>query len=403
MVERSIWGTALIAFASSLSIATSAYAQPAAVERVWPEPGNGEARHVIPLRSGGFALAGHRAEADETSSTFITSVGRDGQVRWERRIKGNGGDIAFVIRQLADGGFIIGGWTSDPGHGTDVLLIRTDSSGNLQWRRTIASAGSERITDLTLMPDGGFAMAGQTSTERDSLDAVVIHTDTAGTLKWRTIIGGAGNDRGFYISALDDGGVLMSGLTTTAPAQDADMLVTRLDKDGTLIWRKAVGGPGYQTAHGMLREADGGQLLIGYGVTDTLTGNNGIAYRVNSNGDIGPPMRWGGNGDDRVLTGQIAHGDLFVTGYTRSFGAIDWALYVARIAGDGKTKWMSLFDRAGAQAGNAIAVDNDKVLVVGYEDVGDTLRTRDVLTLLTDIDGLGLRPVLRNSMIAGDK
>lgn len=397
MVGKNIARIALVAFAFSVASATDADAQTTTVERVWPEPGNGEARHVIPLRSGGFALAGHRAEADETSSTFIMNVGRDGHVRWERRIKGNGGDIAFVIRQLSDGGFIVGGWTSDARHGTDVLLIRTDSSGNLQWRRTIPGTGSERITDLTLMPDGGFAMAGQTSTERDSLDAIVIRTDSAGTLRWRTIVGGTGNDRGFYISALDDGGVLMSGLTTTAPARDADMLIARVDRNGAIVWRKAVGGPGYQTAHGMLSDADGGQLLFGYGVTDTLTGNNGIAYRLDPNGNIGPPMHWGGNGDDRVLTGQIAHGDLFVTGYTRSFGADDWALYVARIGLNGRTKWMSLFDRAGAQAGNAIAVDGDDILVVGYEDVGDTVRARDVLTLLTDIAGLGLQPVVKNS------
>ncbi len=395
-----ISGWMLIAAVGVMIMSHDVGAQADSSHRVWPEPGNGEARHVIAARQGGFITVGHRTESDGRSTTFLTSVGRNGQSRWNQRLEGNGADIAFVVRELPKGGYIIGGWTSDSAHGTDVLLIRTDAEGRQQWRRTLESTASERITDLAITTDGGFVLAGQTSTERDSLDAVVIRTDSAGALKWRTVIGGSGNDRGFYISNLGDNDFLMSGLTTTPPSRDADMLIARVDRGGQVVWRRAVGGSGYQTAHGMLREADGGQLLIGYGVTDSTGDNNGIAYRVSPDGATSTPMRWGGSGDDRVLTGEIAHGDLFVTGYTRSFGSDEWALYVARIGRDGTTKWLSLFDRPGSQAGNAIAVDKDKVLAVGYEDVGDSTNMRDVFTVLTDIDGAGLRPAVTNQRSA---
>ena len=45
-----------------------------------------------------------------------------------------GDDQAFSVQQTSDGGFIIGGLTSGVGAGgQDVLLVKFDGSGAIQW------------------------------------------------------------------------------------------------------------------------------------------------------------------------------------------------------------------------------------------------------------------------------
>lgn len=379
-------------------VAASAGAQVA--PSVWPEAGNGEARHVVTVRDGGFVAVGHRTDSTGRNATFLVKLNRGGAELWRRDLAGNGADVAFTLRELGDGGFIIGGWTTPGGDGgTDVLLLRVDTAGRELWRRILPSPASERVTDVAETRDGGFLLAGQVATAHDSLDAVVLRTDSTGALLWRAVLGGPGTDRGFYVASLDDGGALLAGLTTSPPAVNADMLVARVDRAGRTVWRRTLGGSGYQTAHGLLRDADGSHLVIGYGVTGGPTGNDGLAYRIADDGSTNPPMQWGGTLDDRVLAGHFAHGDLFITGYTRSFGSDEWAAYVARIGRDGVTRWLSIFDRAGAQAGNSLGVSGPAVLVVGYEDDGDALRQRDVMTFMTDTTGAGLRRVITNGRI----
>ena len=71
-------------------------------------------------------------------------AGTNAQATWSRTYGGNGNEEARAVRQTSDGGFIVAGVTSSFGAGgTDMWVIKLDGGGNVQWERTYGGAGNE--------------------------------------------------------------------------------------------------------------------------------------------------------------------------------------------------------------------------------------------------------------------
>jgi hypothetical protein len=60
-----------------------------------------------------------------------------------------------------DGGFAIAGTTSD----NDFWLGRTDNEGKLLWQHTYGGNNDDSVVDLVALPDGGFALTGETDSK----------------------------------------------------------------------------------------------------------------------------------------------------------------------------------------------------------------------------------------------
>jgi hypothetical protein len=58
-------------------------------------------------------------------------------------------------------GFCLGGFTQNTyGGDMDMLLIRTDLLGNLQWNKTYGGSPEDQAFSITSTIDGGYALAG---------------------------------------------------------------------------------------------------------------------------------------------------------------------------------------------------------------------------------------------------
>jgi len=58
-------------------------------------------------------------------------------VEWSYTYGGSGRDVAYVVREVSNGGFVIVGETYSFGAGSaDVWLIRIDEKGDTLWTRT---------------------------------------------------------------------------------------------------------------------------------------------------------------------------------------------------------------------------------------------------------------------------
>ena len=91
---------------------------------------------------------------------------------------------------------------------TDVYLLNITS-------QTFTSFGTSAIdsaTAFTQTSDGGFIITGTTyNTTNQSLDILVIKTDVSGNVSWIKNYGGTGNDYGSYVKQTSDGGYIVSG------------------------------------------------------------------------------------------------------------------------------------------------------------------------------------------------
>jgi hypothetical protein len=107
----------------------------------------------------------------------------DGVVLWSKTYGGSESDEGTSVAQTLDGGYILAGTTSSyGGSGSDVYLIRTDSNGDSLWTRTFGTPRDEWAGSVQQTADSGYVIAGTTS--GDSLgnsDMYLIKTDADGS------------------------------------------------------------------------------------------------------------------------------------------------------------------------------------------------------------------------------
>lgn len=84
-----------------------------------------------------------------TTDVQIVKVDSEGNVEWAKVMGGDHEDVAYKIVKTPDNGYLLGGITNSFGKGqNDVLLLKLNQQGVLQWAKTFGGMGEEAITNL---------------------------------------------------------------------------------------------------------------------------------------------------------------------------------------------------------------------------------------------------------------
>jgi hypothetical protein len=204
-------------------------------------------------------------------------------IAWQRTLGGWNMEGARSLLLTADGGYLLGGHTDSyqgdvsGTHGAvDVWLVKLDSSAELQWQMTLGGSGNEEAYDVRATADGGYIVAGFTSSVNDDVsgahggvDAWVVKVDSVGELEWQRCLGGMMGDGFNAVRVLDDGGFFLVGSTNSNDGDVADenggvdIWMARLSAAGDLLWQDCIGGTGFDDMYAMEPCPDGGYVLAG--------------------------------------------------------------------------------------------------------------------------------------------
>ena len=123
-------------------------------------------------------------------SSLIIPVFGEESVIWTKTYGGSNNDDCFSVLEANDGGYILAGDTASFGAGeTDVLLVKTDVNGNMQWNKTYGGVASDDV-QFMIPDDNGYVIAGRTySFGAGDADFWLIKTDATGNMKWSKTYG----------------------------------------------------------------------------------------------------------------------------------------------------------------------------------------------------------------------
>ena len=94
---------------------------------------------------------------------YLVKTDSSGTKQWQQTFGGNGDDIAYTVQQTIDGGYIMfGGTDSFTANQTQVYLVKSDSSGSMQWQETFGGSGFSSGSDGQQTKDGGYIVVGST-------------------------------------------------------------------------------------------------------------------------------------------------------------------------------------------------------------------------------------------------
>jgi hypothetical protein len=118
---------------------------------------------------GGYILAGYSGPYGPGltgGDVFLVKTDSSGNSVWQRTFGGNMTDVGTSVQQTTDGGYIVAGYSnsfSPTGSGYfDVYLIKTDPLGNLEWQRTWGGNDNDYGRCVRQAADGGYVIAGYT-------------------------------------------------------------------------------------------------------------------------------------------------------------------------------------------------------------------------------------------------
>ena len=196
---------------------------------------------IIQTSDSGVILSGEIGTALSLTHSFLMKVTAKGDTDWFKSYGGYQFENGYSVKQTSDGGYIFTGYRCTLGstpYNQNVFLCRTDNHGNVLWDRIYQG---EMGYDVIETPDKDFILVGSTyisNVKRE--DMLVIKTNSAGEMKWEKEIGGLGYDRAKKIIPTKDGGFLISGWTDSLTKTENYCLI-KLNKSGNILWQKIYG------------------------------------------------------------------------------------------------------------------------------------------------------------------
>jgi hypothetical protein len=288
-------------------------------------------RYVEQTLDGGYIIVG--------SNVWLIKTNVFGEILWMKTYDGTSLRSAKSGQQTQDGGYILVGSTR-PGSldDTDVLLIKTDSLGDTIWTKIYDGRGwSDSGNSVQQTTDGGYIIAGYTKPSVMGLPNVwLIKTDSSGDTLWTKTYGGSLQEYGYSVQQTTDGGYIITGETYSFSAGSNDVYLLKTDVSGDTLWTKTYGGIDTDVGWSVQQTSEGGYIIAGSTRSFGAGRTDVWLIKTDSSGDTLWTRTFGGSDRDRAQSvQQTADGGYIIAGYTESFGAGFYDVYLIKTDGNG--------------------------------------------------------------------
>ena len=296
----------------------------------------------------------------------------DMEAGWIRTYGGAYNEEAYAVMQTADFGYIIGGYTDSYGAGFfDVFLVKTDCFGDTQWTRTYGGSMFDYTYSVINTTEQGYLLAGETnSMGAGNFDIYIIKTDSVGDTIWTRTFGGSNVDRAKSVVETNQGGYLMVGGTNSSGLGELDLCILKINSSGDSIWWKNYGNSLNEFGSFISPTTDNCFIIAGY--TESMGAGQKDVYliKIDSIGDTVWSRCYGGGDDDYGYSvHQTEDNGFVICGYTASFGNGDIDVYLIKTDSTGDSVWAKTYGGIYCDFGHSAHQTADKgYLIAGYTD-----------------------------------
>lgn len=206
-----------------------------------------------------------QAQIDEENNRIAEEIALDKATSTQLWIKTYGGagneyqPFVHGVASTTDGGYIITGVTGPIDSGPeDALLIKTDSNGTVLWNKTYGGPNYDEGYSVSQAKDGGYIIVGWTRIEESNINAWLIKTDKDGIEQWNKTFGGLSDSIGYDSCRSIEGGYIITGNIGLS------CRLIKIDENGNEQWNKTLGkgiGQSIQQAE------DGGYIIVARNMT----------------------------------------------------------------------------------------------------------------------------------------
>jgi len=261
--------------------------------------GTNSEEHVhegMQTNDGGYIGIGGGIEDEDADDMIIIKVDENGNLEWQKYFgtedkSGSGYCIAEI-----DDGYIAGGALYDSvADRTQRFLVRLDHNGNTIWKEFYESSKVGGIRGIDITKKGTIIATGYTNTPNweefqgfvfivDEGDGYIMEIDTAGNLLWENSIDAP---QGTKVCEIDGGYIVCSCVWhwTEEAGDNMEFCLIRTDTLGNTIWQKYLGGTEDDHLYDFDLTSDGGYVLAGHTLSYDVENWDYLLIKSDSNGN----------------------------------------------------------------------------------------------------------------------
>lgn len=167
---------------------------------------------------------------------LVTKLDSSGNIQWIKTYGGTGGDFGNGIIQTLDSNYIVAGYTDSWGaEGYDILTMKLNSTGNILWAKTFGGISDDEGNSIILTPDSGYIIGGTTASYgRGNTDILFIKLNSTGNIEWAKTFGDTSNES-FCSFEKVDSEYIVGGTISSWGAGGQDFLFLKFESDSLTI------------------------------------------------------------------------------------------------------------------------------------------------------------------------
>ena len=403
---------------------------------------------------------------------MIIKYDENGNVEWAQSIGGGNNDYINSVAGTSDGGYIVGGYFNSSSitvgkdengkpveltkaGSSDGMIIKYDENGIVEWAQSIGGSDEDQITSVAGTSDGGYLVGGYFEgssitvgndansnpielTNVGSYDGMIIKYDENNNVEWAQSIGGSADEEIISVAGTRDGGYVVGGyfessriavgndvnansveLTNASSGYSPyDGMLIKYDINGKVEWAKSIGGSGEDEIRTVAETSDGGYIVGGYFLSDSITVGNdvngspveltnvdysdGMIIKYDVNGNVEWAQSIGGTSYDYITSIKPTEDGYLVGGYFGSSSITVENYYLSNAGSNdgmiikydanGKVEFAKSIGGSSSDEITSVAeIGNDMFIAVGYFRSSTIETDGNILTNAGNEDGMILK------------
>ena len=372
-------------FVLLLTVGNNAFGQQPMLVEAWARtfgtdlPNEDYASSMAVAPNGDVVVTGTSQNADQKRRWTTLKYSRSGELLWERQIivapylddigrkvaVGRDGSVYAIADVRIDYGMYL--------ETCNVGVVKFDSNGVEQWRHEIGEGNglNENVSAMAIDSTGNLLVIGVTIVSSGDLDIILTRFDQSGNVLWSTAYSEFdGGDVVRQIALSADGTCFAVGYSSRFDSA-SDALIIAFDAAGNKLWSETYNSPANDADAfvDVALDADGNVVAIGEARHYQFSNTDVMIFKYSQNGSRIWSTLIPGPGGGNIIRPQTlavnSHREIIVAGLLPISGSSVWDSFVRKYSPNGTLAWSYTNSHLG-QTGNGSLSDID---IDGYDNV----------------------------------
>ncbi len=340
------------------------------------------AREIAVDNVGNIFVCGYSVSKETDRNMFLMKLNAAGDTLWTRSVSGTlfGSDEEANAMEIDNSGNVImSGYTKNSGTGSDITILKYNTSGALLWTAQYNGTANEsdRSYDITTDATGNIYVTGKTDINASPIitndEIFTAKYNASGVLVWSSIHpGNVGIDRGRKIHISSSGNVYVCGYKWNGT--DNDLVVIKYSNAGVQQWIYTYSSAQDEAfKYSVIDSNENIYLLADSNPVGNVEATEVRIIKVASNGSEAWSQAYTSGTDLPCISQEIAvnsTGEVFFVGSvaTQASPSYEFDAIVGKYTTEGVFVWQNQFDGLTGlnDIGDAITISQSGRLMVAY-------------------------------------